>query len=74
MRERRDTDTAAGFSGDLVVKNLLVNTGDLDSVPGSGRSPGEGNDSPFQYSCLGNPWTEEPGGLQPMGLQRVRHD
>ena len=54
MRERRDTDTAAGFSGDLVVKNLLVNTGDLDSVPGSGRSPGEGNDNPLQYSCLEN--------------------
>jgi len=37
-------------------------------------SPGEGNGNPFQYSCLENPWTEEPGGLQSMGLQRVRHD
>ena len=35
---------------------------------------GGGHDNPLQYSCLGNPWTEEPGGLQPMGLQRVRHD
>ena len=37
--------------------------------PGSGRFPGYAN--PFQYSCLGNPWTEEPGKLQSMGLQRV---
>jgi len=38
-----------------VVKNLPVNAGDVDSIPGSGRSPGEGNDNPLQYSCLGNP-------------------
>ena len=31
------------------------NTGDLDSIPGLGRSPGEGNGNPLQYSCLGNP-------------------
>ena len=31
------------------------NAGELDSIPGSGRSPGEGNGSPLQYSCLGNP-------------------
>ena len=37
--------------------------------PGSGRFPGYAN--PFQYSCLGNPWTEEPGRLQSMRLQRV---
>ena len=37
--------------------------------PGSGRFPGYAN--PFQYSCLGNPWAEEPGKLQSMGLQRV---
>ena len=42
-------------------------------VPGSGRSPGEGNGNPLWYSCLGNLWTEEPGGLQSMGLQ-VGHD
>ena len=41
-----------------MVKNLPSNagdTGDMDSIPGSGRSPGEGNDNPLQYSCLGNP-------------------
>ena len=31
------------------------NAGDLDSIPGSGRSPGEGNGNPLQYSCLENP-------------------
>ena len=43
------------FPGGLVVKNLPANTGDVNSVPGWGRSPGEGNGNPFQYSCLGNP-------------------
>ena len=35
---------------------------------------GEGNGNPLQYSCLENPWTEEPGGLQSMRSQRVGHD
>ena len=42
----------------LVVKNLPVNAGDtrdMGSIPGSGRSPGEGNGHPFKYPCLGNP-------------------
>ena len=37
-------------------------------------SNGEGNGTPLQYSCLENPWTEEPGRLQSMGSLRVRHD
>ena len=40
----------------------------------SGRSPGEGNGNPLQYSCLENPVDGEPGGLQSVGSQRVRHD
>ena len=52
-----------------MVKNLPANAGDSCSIPGLGRSPGEGNGKPLQYSCLGNPWTEEPGGLQSMGSQ-----
>ena len=44
-----------GFPGGSVVKNLPANTGVTGSVPGSGRSPGEGNGNPLQYSCLGNP-------------------
>jgi len=38
-----------------VVKNPLSNAGDSGLVPGRGRSPGEGNGNPLQYSCLGNP-------------------
>ena len=52
-------------------KESASNTGDLGSVPGSRRSPGEGNGNPLQYSCLKIPWTEDPGGLQTMESQRV---
>ena len=38
-----------------VVKNLPANTGERVSIPGLGRSPGEGNGNPLQYSCLGKP-------------------
>ena len=38
-----------------MVKNPPANAGDAGSIPGLGRSPGEGNDSPLQYPCLGNP-------------------
>ena len=43
-------------------------------IPWLGRSPGGGHSNPLQYSCLKIPWTEEPGGLQSMGSQRVGHD
>ena len=61
-----------------MVKNLPANAGDLrdvGSIPGLGRSSGEGNGNPVQYSCFNRvldmriPWTEEPGRLQSMGLQ-----
>ena len=51
--------TFSGFPGGSVVKNPPVNAGDLGSIPGSGRSPGEGNGNPLQYSCLGNPMDRE---------------
>ena len=41
--------------GGSVVKNLPSSVGDAGLIPGSGSSPGEGNGSPVQYSCLGNP-------------------
>ena len=44
------------------------------SIPRLGRSSAVGNGNPFQYSRWKIPWTEEPGGLQSMGLQRVRRD
>ena len=40
--------------GDSVVKNPPANAGDMDLIPGLGRSPGEGNGNPLQYSCLRN--------------------
>ena len=43
-----------GFPGGLVVKNLPANAGDSGSIPGVGKSHGEGNESPLQYFCLGN--------------------
>ena len=43
------------FPGGSVVRNLPANAGDMDSIAGSGRSPGEGNGNPLQYSYLGNP-------------------
>ena len=48
-----------GFPGGSVVKNLPPNAGDPGSIPGLGRSPGEGNDNPLQYSCLENPMDRE---------------
>ena len=63
-----------GFPGGSVVKCLPANAGDADSVPGLGRSPGGGNVDLLQYSCLEIPRTEEPGGLQTMGSQRVGHN
>ena len=45
------------FPGGSEVKASACNAGDMGSVPGSGRSPGEGNGNPLQYSCLENPMT-----------------
>ena len=44
-----------GFPGGSVVRNTPANVGDPGLIPGSGRSPGEGNSNPLQYSCLGFP-------------------
>ena len=44
-----------GFPGVSVVKKRPANAGDAGWIPGVGRSPGEGNGNPLQYSCLGNP-------------------
>ena len=55
------------FPGGSEGKASACKAGDLSSIPGSGRSPGEGNGNPLQYSC-------QSGGLQPTGSQRVGHD
>ena len=60
-----------------MVKNLPANAGDvrdMGSIPGSGRSPGGGHGNPLQCYCVETPWTEELGGVQSLGLQRVGHD
>ena len=49
-----------GFPGGSVLKNPPANAGDMGSIPGSGRSPGEGNGNPLQYSCLENPMDGGP--------------
>ena len=51
-----------------MVKNLPADAGDADLFLGLGRSPGEGNGSILAREI---PWTEEPGGLQTMGLQEL---
>ena len=63
-----------GFPAGSVVKNPPASAEDAGSIPGLGRSPGGGNGNPLLYSCRKIPWTEEPGGPQPMGPQRIRHD
>ena len=53
-----------------MVKNPTANTGDMSLIPGSGRSPGEGNDNPLQNSCLENPMDREVLiGYSPWGLK-----
>ena len=57
VQEDHMSQLTGGFPGGPVVKNLPTNTGDIreaGSIPGLGRSPGEGNGNPLQYSCLEN--------------------
>ena len=57
-----------------VVKESACSVGDPGSIPGLGRSPGEGNGNPLQYSCLENPM--DRGAWQPPihGVAKIRHD
>ena len=64
----------AGLPRWLSGKESGCNAGDASLIPRLGRSPGEGNGYSFQFLAWEIPWTGEPGGLQSMGLQRVRHD
>ena len=67
--------TSERFPSGSVVKNPLVNAGAVGSIPGLGKSPGEGKGNPHQYSCLGNLtdkgawWATVQG-----GHKRVGHD
>ena len=59
------------FPGGSDGKASVYNVGDPGSIPGLGRSPGEGNGNPLQDYCLENPMDRGAGRLQPMGSQRV---
>ena len=63
-----------GFPGGSGNKESSCNVGDLGLIPRFGRSPGEGNGTHFSIVAWRIPWTEEPGRLQSMGLQRVGYD
>ena len=62
------------FPGGSEGKESLFNVEDLALIPGSGRSPGEERATHSSILVWEVPWTEEPGGLQSMGLPRVGHD
>ena len=66
-----------GFPGSTSGKKLACqyrNIRDASSIPALGRASGGGHGNPLQYSCLRISWTEEAGGLQSIGSQRVGHD
>ena len=63
-----------GFPGSAEVKNLPANAGNTGLISGSGRSLEEEMATHSSILDWSIPWSEEPGGLQSMGLQRVRHD
>ena len=63
-----------GFPDGSDSKESACSAGDPGSIPGLGRSPGEGNGNPLQYSRWRIPWTMEPGWLASMGSQRVGYD
>ena len=83
----RDKMGTLGFPDSLAGAESACNAGDSSSIPGSGRTLGEGNSHPLQYSGLENfmathssvlawriPGTGEPHGLPSMESQRVEHD
>ena len=78
--QSRDSDQndlilkAALFRNSRCLFESACNSGDLGSIPGSGRSPGEINGKPLQYSCLEN--TRDRGGWQAVlhRVARIRHD
>ena len=72
--ERLPTPVFLRFPGYSDDEESACNAGGLDLNPGLGRCPGEENGYALQYSCLENPWREEPGRLQSMGWQRVGHN
>ena len=62
------------FPGGSVSKESTCIAGDLSSIPGSGRSPGEGNGNPLQYSCLENSKDRGAWWATLQGVAKVRYD
>ena len=63
-----------GFPGGSDGKEFTCNAADPGSIPGLGRSPGEGKDNPLQYSCLGNPMDKGTWRATVHGVTQIRHD
>jgi len=63
-----------GFPGSLVSKESACSAGDLGSIPGSGRSPGEGNGNSLQYYCLENPIDRGAWWATVHGVTRIGHN
>ena len=66
--------SSKGFPGGWDDKESACNAGDLGSIPGWGRSPGEGNGNPLHYSCLGNPLDRGAWWATVHGVTRAGHD
>ena len=76
MKSKQPILYELGFPGGTVVKNSPANAGDTEDsglIPGLGRFPGGGHATRSSIFAWEIPWTEEPGRLQTMGSQRVRH-
>ena len=67
-------DYITGSPSGAEVKVSACNVGDLGSIPGLGKSPGEGNGNPLQYSCLENPVDRGAWWATVHGSQGVGHD
>ena len=71
--EQHQQGPVKGFPGGLDGKESACNAGDPGSIPGLGRSPGEGNGNPVQYSCLENPVNKGAWQATVHQLQTVGH-
>ena len=65
---------AQSVNNQPVMQETACNAGDPDSIPGSGKSPGEGNGNPLQYPCLGNPMDRAAWWALVHGVARVGHN
>ena len=73
-RDRLPTPVFLGFPSGSAGKESACNTGDLGSIPGLGRAPGEGNGNPLQCSCLENPMDRGAWQATVYGVTSARHD